>query len=68
MQSFKKPKKMELIPLVKPYTTQTEWEKHIQSEFTQYRKYMQRSESKKKGDGFSTFDFIDHRAQERYRV
>ena len=66
--SFHKPKKMETIPPVKPYTTQTEWEKHIQSEFTKYRKYMQRSESRKKGDGFSTFDFVDAMSKRRQKA
>lgn len=45
MQGFQKPKKMDLIPPVTPCTTQSEWEKHIQSAFTQFRKYMQKSES-----------------------
>lgn len=59
MRGFEKPKKMDTIPPVKPITSQTEWEKQIQAAFTRYKKLMQRSQSKKMGDGLSTFDFVD---------
>lgn len=68
MQGFQKPKKMDLIPPVTPCTTQTEWEKHIQAAFTQFRKYMQKSESRKRGDGLSTLDLIDAMAKRRQKA
>ena len=68
MRGLDRPKKMKLIPPVTPCTTQTEWEKQIQAAFSEYRRYMQRSEARKKGDGLSSFDLTDAMAKRRQKA
>lgn len=68
MQGIIKPKKMNVPPPVTPCTTQNEWEKLIQSDLTQYRKYLQRSESKKNGDSLNTYDLTDTMVKRRKKA
>ena len=56
MPGIMKPKKMNVPPPIAPCTTRGEWEKLIQSDLAQYRKYLQKSESKKRGNNLGTFD------------
>ena len=68
MPGIMKPKKMNVPPPIAPCTTRGEWEKLIQSDLAQYRKYLQKSESKKRGNNLGTFDLTDAMVKRRQRA
>ena len=68
MPGFTKPKKMDLPPPNAPCTTRSEWEKLVQSDLARYRKYLNRSESRKNGDSLSSFDLIDAMVKRRQKA